>query len=351
MKRVTIKDIAAHLSLSTSTVSRALANDPYIRLETREKILRAAEELNYKRNSLAVNLRYGRTGIVGVVVDEMLSSYVGQAMRGLQDVMQKEGVSTLVACSYHDAAQEARNLLAMESAMVDGLIVHPCHGNSNSDIFNRLISKGVPVVFLGRNPGGLRASEVVVDDYSKVFFLLDHLMKSGRSRIVHVTGDSCSDYFKTIRKAYLDVMLRFGICHNPAMEVAVKPTFEGGVSAVDIVRSRGVGFDAVFAAADLQAIGVMNRLLQLGVKVPQEVAVAGYAGSYLSKMVYPQLTTVEPPLVEMGEKAAMLLLEKIHDPSSSDRTLTVDAKILLRASTHSCPLERQGNDMANAGVV
>lgn len=335
MKRVTIKDIAAHLSLSVSTVSRALADDPYIRRETREKILRAAEDLNYKRNSLAVNLRYGRTGIVGVVVDEMLSSYAGQALRGLQAVMQKEGISILVACSYHDSDQEARNLRAMESAMVDGLIVHPCHDSSNVDIFNRLLAKGVPMVFLGRNPGATKASEVVVDDYSKVFFLLDHVIRSGRSRIVHITGDGRSDYFDTIRHAYADALARFGIAYDPCKVIAAKPTFEGGMSAVDMIRSRGIGFDAVFAATDLQAIGAMNRLLQLGVKIPEEVSVAGYAGSCLSKMVYPQLTTVEPPLVEMGEKSARLLLEKINDPSAPERSMTVDAKILLRSSTHS----------------
>ncbi len=334
MKRVTLKDIANRLSLSVSTVSRALSNDVNIRRETRDKILRAAEEMNYKRNTVAAHLRNGYTGAIGVVVDEMFTPYVAQALRGLQEVMQREGISLLIACSYHDPAQEAQNLRAMESAQVDGLIVCPCHDSANRDIMRRLSERGVPIVFFGRNPGGIKASEVVANDYSKAFYLVDHIAKLGKKRIVHVTGDVESLYFNNISKAYTDAVARNGLMPDGRYVIRTKPTFEGGVSAVDEMMRRGLEFDAVFAAADLQAIGVMNRLLEKGFRIPGDVSVAGYAGSYLSKMVFPQLTTVEPPLVEMGEKAGYLLLEKIRDPEAPNRSVTVDARILLRNSTH-----------------
>lgn len=333
MKRVTIKDIARHLSISVSTVSRALANDKSIRSETREKILRAADELNYKRNSMAANLRSGRTNTIGVVVDEMLSPYIAQTMRGMQRVMQEQGISILVACSYHDPLQEQRNIQSMVGASVDGLVICPCHGSDNVELINSLIARGMPIVFLSRNPGGIEASEVVTRDYDKAFFLVDQVIRTGRKKMAHVTGIQPSQYFNNIRKAYVDGLHRFGLEADAELIVQAPPTFEGGVQAADALIESGKEFDAVFAAGDLQAIGVMNRLLQRGIRVPEQVAVAGYAGSELSKMVFPQLTTVEPPLVEMGEKAAELLLEKISDSDSPVRSLTVDARIEMRQSS------------------
>lgn len=335
MKRVTIKDIAKHLAISASTVSRALANDPNIRKETRDRIVRTADQLGYKRNIVAANLRTGRTGTIGAVVDEMMTPYIAQALRGIQNVMQLEGISIMVACSYHDSAQEAKNIHAMESALVDGLIIAPCHGSANNDIFQHTADKGVPIVFLGRNPGIENASEVVPDDYSKAFYLMDHVLRGGRKRVAHITGDVPSAYFDRIVRGYRDCLARFGLDFDPKLVVRAKPTFEGGISAVDELALRGVEFDAVFAASDLQAIGAMNHLLEKGVDVPGDVAVAGYAGSYLSKMVFPQLTTVEHPQLEMGEKAGRLLLELIKNPDAPSRSVTVDAKIMLRNSTHS----------------
>ena len=334
MKRITLKDLAKKLNLSVATVSRALADGPNIRPETKERVLKAAEEMNYKPNSIATHLRTGRTGAIGVVVDEMITPFVAQALRGIQRVLHPEGISILIACSYNDPAQEIRNLQMMEEAQVDGLMVFPCHDTGDTEIYRRLADKNIPVVFVGKSPGDISASEIATDHHSKVYFLVDHLVRTGRTKVAHVTGDNPSPYFNLLRNAFAEALARHSLAADPDLVVGAKPTFEGGVAAVDELRRRGKDFDSVFAAADLQAIGVMNRLLEKGVHIPDDVAVAGYAGSYLSKMVFPQLTTVEPPLVEMGEKAAHLILEKINNPSTPDRILRVDAKILLRHSTH-----------------
>ena len=334
MKRTTLKDLAKKLNLSVATVSRALADGPNIRKETKDRVLKAAEEMNYKPNTIASHLRTGRTGAVGVVVDELITPFVAQALRGIQRVLHPEGTSILMACSYNDPAQEIRNLQMMEEAQVDGLIVFPCHDTGDTDVYLRLIEKNIPVVFIGRNPGDIHASEIAADHHSKVYFLVDHLVRTGRTKVAHVTGNNPSPYFNLLQSAFTEALGRHRLTVDPDLIVGAKPTFEGGVAAVDELLRRGKDFDAVFAAADLQAIGVMNCLLEKGVRIPEDVAVAGYAGSYLAKMVFPQLTTVEPPLVEMGEKAAHLVMEKINDPSAPDRMLKVDAKILLRHSTH-----------------
>lgn len=110
-------------------------------------------------------------------------------------------------------------------------------------------------------------------------------------------------------------------------------TFEEGRKAVDILIEENIPFNAIFAFTETLAIGAMNRLRELGKKIPEEVAVASFSGTELSNIVYPQLTTVEPPLFQMGKKAAELILEKIKNPAYPNCTIVLDAEIKIRAST------------------
>lgn len=334
MKNVTIKDIANHLCISVSTVSRALSDDKNIRKETKERIFKAAAELGYRRNPLAVNLRTGRSNTIGVIANEMISPFAALVFKGIQDVMLDAGVNVIMANSDNDSEQERRNLQIMESSMADGIIISLCEGSRNMDEFRRLQAKGIPMVFCAHTPSGFDASQVMVNDYDKAFYLMDHLICSGRRRIVHIKGPEDSVGHADIFRAYLDSLRKFGIEPDESLVIPARLSVEEGRRVADEILDSGIDFDAVFACGDLPAIGVMNRLRERGVRVPEDVSVAGFYGSPLSQMVYPALTTVEPPLYEMGQKAADLLLKRISYPDVKSERVVVDAKIRLRESTH-----------------
>ncbi len=128
-------------------------------------------------------------------------------------------------------------------------------------------------------------------------------------------------------------MLKFNL--NPSEELTIKSdlSFEDGALAAETLMERGVEFDAIFAFTDTLAIGAMNRLRERGIKVPEQVAVASFSGTILSTIVTPQLTTVEPPLHQMGVESAKLILECIKDHNAPVRSIVLDAKMQLRAST------------------
>ena len=123
MKHITIKDIARHLSLSVSTVSRALINDKNIRQETKERVLETAKMLGYKPNPVATNLKYGHTNTVGVIVPEMLTPFASQVISGIQSVLYANGIKVIIAESDEDPNKERENLQTMERFMVDGIII------------------------------------------------------------------------------------------------------------------------------------------------------------------------------------------------------------------------------------
>ncbi|MFI3324506.1 MAG: LacI family DNA-binding transcriptional regulator [Rikenellaceae bacterium] len=333
MKRVTIKDIAKHLTISVSTVSRALSGDKNIRRETREMVEQAAKELGYTPNPVAMNLKFGRSNTVGVVVPEMVTPYASQVIAGVQELLYNKGIKVIITESHESWEQERDNLSTMERFMVDGILVSLCDYVKNRESYEALLAKGMPIVFFDRIPHGIEASQVVVDDYIKSFFLTEHLIRSGRKRIVHLRG-SDGVYNSVERyRGYAGALKKFDIESPEELVVKTGMSFEDGAAAAQRLLDDGTEFDAIFAFTDTLAIGAMNRLREAGKRIPEDVAIVSFSGTTLSEIVYPQLTSVESPLTEMGRCAAELLLEKIADPAAAPRTVTLESQIRLRASS------------------
>lgn len=333
MKHVTIKDIARSLCISVSTVSRALTDDKNIRRETREAVLREAERLGYRRNPVAMNLKMGRTNTIGVIVPEMHTPYASQVVAGIQSILYKKNQKVMIAESDENPNRERESLQMMEEFMVDGLIVSICSYKHNVDTYRRLAKEGVAIVFYDRIPHGMDdMPQVMVDDNNDSYFMAEHLIRLGRRRIAYLYGPD--DVYNAVERGrgYSEAMEKFHI-YDPQLVVKTGMTFTDGAAAMDSLVRQGIEFDAVYAFTDTLAIGAMNRLRELGRRVPEDVAVAGFSGTELSTIVYPQLTTVEPPLVEMGKRAAELVLEKVRNPEAENRKIVLRTEMKCRAST------------------
>ena len=333
MKHVTIKDIARELCISVSTVSRALTDDKNIRRETREAVLREAERLGYRRNPVAMNLKMGRTNTIGVIVPEMHTPYASQVVAGIQSVLYKNNQKVMIAESDEDPNRERESLQMMEEFMVDGLIVSMCSHKHNLETYRRLAAAGMAIVFYDRIPHGLDdMPQVMIDDNNDSYFMAEHLVRLGRRRIVYLYGPD--DVYNAVERArgYREAMEKFGV-YDPQLVVKTGMTFADGAAAVDDLVRRGVEFDAVYAFTDTLAIGAMNRLREIGRRIPEDVAVACFSGTELSTIVYPKLTTVEPPLGEMGRRAAELVLEKVNNPDTENRRIVLRTEMKCRAST------------------
>ena len=333
MKHVTIKDIARSLCISVSTVSRALTDDKNIRRETREAVLREAERLGYRRNPVAMNLKMGRTNTIGVIVPEMHTPYASQVVAGIQSVLYKNNQKVMIAESDENPDRERESLQMMEEFMVDGLIVSLCSYKHNIETYRRLANEGVAIVFYDRIPHGMDdMPQVMVDDNNDSYFMAEHLIRLGRRRIAYLYGPD--DVYNAVERGrgYREAMEKFQI-YDPRLIVKTGMTFADGAAAVDSLVRQGIEFDAVYAFTDTLAIGAMNRLREKGRCIPEDVAVAGFSGTELSTIVYPQLTTVEPPLTEMGQRAAELVLEKVHNPEAENRKIVLRTEMKCRAST------------------
>lgn len=333
MRNVTIKDIAKEVKVSPSTVSRALADDPSISIETKEKVTAAATRLGYRPNPLARSLKSGSTRTIAVIVPRLTTPFSSHVIRGVQHVLKRHNLRLIIADSEENVATELENLRMMEEYMVDGILISLCSYRQNGLEVMRLQRKGVPIVCFDRIPHGLEVSQVVVDDYHKSFFLVESLIRSGRRNIAHLQGsDEIYNSHERLR-GYRDALKKFGIPFNPELVISNGVTMEQGKEAIAMLMERNTPFDAIFSFSETLAFGAMHRLKKLGRRIPDDVAVAGFSGTELSNIVYPSLTAVEPPAFEMGEKAAELLLEKLRNPQAPATTVTLDAKICMRETT------------------
>ena len=174
--------------------------------------------------------------------------------------------------------------------------------------------------------------QVLVDDNVDSYFMVEHLIRLGRKRIAYLQGPD--DVYNSYERGegYREAMEKFGL-YDSKLIVQTGMTFKDGADAIDQLCRANIDFDAVYAFTDTLAIGAQNRLRALGKRVPEDIVVAGFSGTELSTIVSPQITTMEPPLEEMGRKAAELVMEKINHPEMENKKVVLKTTMKCREST------------------
>ena len=232
--------------------------------------METAERLGYMRNPVAINLQSGRTNTIGVIVPEMDTPFYGRITDGIQNVLYRKGLKVIIAQSGENPEREKENLRVMESFMVDGIIVGICHKDRNKNEFQRLMDKGMPLVFYDRIPVDINVSKVIVDDYIKTFFLIEHLIRKGIREIAHIKAPDFMESSSVRFRAYKDALEKFKIPYNE--ELVIKSPgmhFEDGIKAAELLMKKNLPIKAIFAYTDLVAVGVMNYLRSKNIRIPE----------------------------------------------------------------------------------
>lgn len=334
MRFVTIKDIAQSLAISKSTVSRALAGDTRnVSPTTIERVLAKAQEMGYRRNMTAVKLRSNANKIIGIIVPEMITPFSMEFVNTVQEEVQPLGYRVLIAVSNEDPLRERQNLELFENERVDGLLVSATHNLANRDIFENLIKSNFPIVFFDRTIQNLNCSSVCSDNRRMSFFLVEHLIRNNRRRIVNLSGPAYIENSLARTLGYRQVLEKFHIPIDPTLIVNAGISVNDGAHTVQNLLDRGVEFDAIHCFTETQAIGAIHTLHEHNKAIPQDVAVCTMSGTSLSSFVYPQITVVEQNVQEMARAAVGLLFEKIKTPNAPHQNIIIPSSIIVRNST------------------
>ncbi len=334
-KRVTIKDIAKDLNISTSTVSRALIDSWDVKPETRRKVLEAAGRLNYRPNFLAKNLHGQRTGTIGIITPEFVSSFFTKIILGIQEVLSENNYNLLITQSGESREEELKNLHLLENNMVDGILLSITREGSNEAEYERIIKNGIPIVFFNRACKVTNAPKVLINDRQMAFHAVEHLVQSGYKRIAHFSGPAALSLTNERKSGYLEALTKYGYEIDESLIIETGVLMEKGHLAMQQLFSSSQPLpDAIFAFNDPVAIGAMKEIKKQGLRIPEDIALAGFSESMLALVVEPQLTSVLQPLYEMGRQSATLLLQQLQATRPvKPESIYLEAELNIRASS------------------
>lgn len=332
-KEVTIYDIAKHLDIAASTVSRGLKGHYTVSKKTQKKIRMAADSMGYRSNTFAVNLRKQRTGTVGVIIPRLNSYFMAEVIAGIEKITSEAGLNLIISQSLEDVEKEMKNVRTMFDNRVDGLLVSLSENSTVTSHFDILVEKGIPLIFFDRIPGDKDFPAVMIDNEEAGYLVTRHLIGQGCKRIVHITSNKLNNVYKHRYNGYLRALNEAGLEHKREMLITGNLNEDAGIQAAESVFK--LKADGVFVANDNCAASCMNELKRMGVNIPKDVAIAGFNNDMISRNVDPALTTVNYPGFKMGEIVARNLVDQLEDKSNINVTTntTIKAELKIRNSS------------------
>lgn len=326
-KEVTIYDLARKLNISIATVSRALKDDPVVSKKTKKKIFDLAEEMGYRSNHFARNLRNQRTDTIGVIVPRLNSYFMSTVIAGIENVANNEGYNLIISQSSESAQKEMNSAKTMFNNRVDGLLVSLAYDTEDISHFDTFYRKNIPIIFFDRVAEKDMCTNVLIDNRKAAYEATRHLAQEGCRRIAHITATPKRNVYIERLEGYKKALAEFDLPFSDDLLIIGNLSQEAGTLAAEKILAMDPRPDGVFVANDNCAVGCMLALKQAGIRIPEDIAFVGFNNDPVSKVVEPNLTTINYPGYEMGEVAARNLINHL----SGIATITATNTILLRS--------------------
>ncbi len=334
---VTIYDIARHLKISAATVSRGLNNNPAVSKNTRKKIAEAARKLGYQSNTFASSLRSKSTHTLGVLVPRLNSHFMSSVLAGMEKAANKHGYNLIIAQSLEEAENEKLNAETMFNKRVDGLLISLAYDTPNLNHLEPFFKRNIPVVFFDRVQPHTSSISVVINNYEAAYNITSHLVEQGCRRIMHLGGNLLRNVYKDRFDGYRQALKDRDLPFQEKLHLVSALSEKDGTEAADYMLNLPAAKrpDAVFCANDTSAVYCMMALKAAGLRIPEDVAFAGFNNDPISKVIEPNLTTVDYSGEIMGNTAVTNLINHLKGLSNlySTNSITLRADLIIRASS------------------
>jgi len=338
MDKPTLKLIAKELGISPSTVSKALNNYPDVGENTRQKVQELAASRKFVPNSVAQSLRQQASKLIGFITPNAVHYFFSNVLYGMIQTAQASGYSVIVLCSEDKIEFEKEQLEILMNKNVDGIMLSLTDHTTTYDHINKVVDRKMPLVLYDKISKFVNCSKVTINDRKIAYDATRYLIERGCKRIAHIRGalnsitiiDRYLGYKKAIKESGLEA-------DETIIYESREPTIEEGIRIADLFVREKKNIDGVLAFTDSLAIGVILRLNELGVKIPDEVSVIGFSNSVQTLVVSPSLTTIDQHGFDMGKKAVETLLKEIRARKKKEavkfENVDVPTEMVIRKST------------------
>jgi LacI family transcriptional regulator len=334
-REITIYDIAKELRISAATVSRALKNHSGTNSNTRKKVIAKAEEMGYRSNQFASNLRSNRTNTIGVIIPRLNSHFVSTAIAAMEKVANTAGFNIIISQSMESGSKEMACAQTMFNNRVDGVLVSLAYDTDSAVHFSKFAEKGIPLIFFDRVPESSEDLSIVIDNFRNGYDVTKHLIQQGCRRIAHVTANLKRNVYKERLNGYKQALADAGLKYTDSLLFSCDLSEQSSTEiATKIIAMRKLP-DALFAANDMSAASCMKVFKQHGIHIPKDIAIAGFNNDPISRLMEPNITTVNYPAFQMGETAATFMINHLTGVTNilATNKIILKSELLIRESS------------------
>lgn len=332
---VTIMDVAQEAGVSYATVSRVVNNKEYVRSDTRDRVMQAIAALGYVANQQARSLAGGRSQIIGLVVRDLGSSYMGEIVRGIDDELSAAHYTMMLFTTHRQANREHTFVTSLAQGMADGLLLVLPH--DPDEYLSLLDMTRYPYVLIDHQGLGENSPAVASTNRQGAYDATSYLIRLGHRRIGFITGalDLRSAWER--QEGYQQALSDSGIGFESSLISEGSYHQPEGYSGAHNLLSLPQPPTAIFASNDVMAFGVMEAVRERGLRIPGDISIVGFDNIPQASQVAPPLTTVSQPLEQMGREAVRMLLQRIDNPSQPLQRRELQTTLIVR---HSCQVLR-----------
>lgn len=329
--KITIVDVAAATKVSYGTVSRVINNDIHVKPETRERVLRTMAQLNYVVNRQAQKLAGGHSNIIGLLVPDLGTGYIGEIIRGIDAELAITGYDLMLYTTHRTAAKEAGYVSTLAQDMVDGLLlVLP---RNPVDYTGTLTRSKFPFVLIDHQGTGEHCTAVGATNWQGAFNAADYLIRMGHKRIGFITGSLDLGAAIDRLEGFKTALRTHHIPFDPKLifegTFAQSDGYTGACRFLELSQPP----TAIFASNDVMAMSVIDAVREHGLRVPEDISILGFDDIPQASQIRPALTTVRQPLEQMGRVATQMLLEILKHPDSKPDRIELPTQLIIRDST------------------
>lgn len=332
---ITLKDVAAKLNLSVTTVSLVLnGKATHLPKTTRDRVKRVAEEMNYRPNQLAVGLITKKTKTLGLLIPDIQNDFFAALAKGVEEEARHNGWTIILCNTADDHEREMDYIDLLASKRVDG-ILYCMSINTDIQRFQKihahLTSYNLPYMMLDRFYQTDGVQTALLDHFQGGYLATKHLLSLGHRAIACVTGPKHSEDSKDRLNGYRKALAEHGLSYDPSFIIEGDYHIESGIKAIDQLEEKA--FTAVFAFNDLMAFGVCHALMERQLHIPEDISVIGYDDIFFSKMFEVPLTTISQPVVPLGRAATKELIDHFEEDRPLESVKVYPPTLIVRRST------------------
>mgnify|MGYP001049921520 CR=1 FL=1 len=329
--RLTIKEVAKLAGVSTATVSRILNDDPVVQEKTRKKVKKILDKFSYQRNMLARKLVLKKTSTIGILLSDITNPFYSEIARGMEDEARRWKYTVIFSSTDNKREVQKEYINIFQEQRVDGIIFASA-ALQDPDV-EVLFKENFPFVLVNRKIDTIKTDFIVLDNVKGAYIATEHLIKLGHKRIGFIYGNLTYSTGLDRLEGYKNALREYGIEQDPNLIKSGDFRRESGYLAFKEFLKMENPPNAVFASNDFMALGALEAASELGVKIPEDIALIGFDNINFASFKFVNLTTISQRIYEMGTKGIQLLIRKIENPENwTSQEIYLEPKLIIRNS-------------------